>query len=348
MRAAFVKQGGGVELKEIQRPEVSKGSILVEMRASGVCGTDIEKVRGRNITSANLGHEAAGLVVESNLDSVPVGSRVVPHHHVACGICNYCIAGAETMCLKFKNSNFVPGGFADEFLVPAYNVENGGVHFFDHKLSFDEASFAEPVACCIRGLDKVLGSDHDVENQLQVAVIGAGPIGLLHMELLRKRFPDCKIVAVDINETRLAFAEKSEKAIPLNSSKINGGLFSQNARSFTRLQDGFELVIVATGAPAIFDESVKCVRKSGDLLLFGAPHRGSKYNLDLSSFFLDELRILSSYSATDKEVETALRWIENGSLNVSKFITGRFGLNKIDEAFSSALLESQVKVLVIP
>ena len=348
VRAAFVRQGGGVELKEIPPPEVIEGSILVEMKASGVCGTDIEKVRGRNITSANLGHEVAGVVVESKSESIPVGAKIVPHHHVSCGKCDYCLVGAETMCLRFKNSNFVPGGFADKFLVPTYNVENGGVHFFDNRLSFDEACFAEPVACCIRGLDKVLGSDRNVGKKMQVAVIGAGPIGLMHMDLLRMKYPECMIVAVDINETRLSFAETSENAIPLNSSNINGGLFSQTAKSLTKSQDGFELVIVATGSPAVFDEAVKCVTKSGALLLFGAPHRGSTYNLDLASFFLNELKFFSSYSAADKEVETALRWIENGSLDVSKFITARFSLGKIDEAFSSALLESQVKVVVTP
>ena len=114
------------------------------------------------------------------------------------------------MCEGFKKSNFVPGGFADEFLVPSYNVQNGGVHKMSTDISFEEASFAEPLGCCIRGLTH---AGVVSKSPKQVLVVGAGPIGLLHMELIRSMLPDAKITTVDVMSSRLEFAAKNENAI---------------------------------------------------------------------------------------------------------------------------------------
>ncbi|MHB8568325.1 MAG: alcohol dehydrogenase catalytic domain-containing protein [Nitrososphaerales archaeon] len=344
MKAAFVRNGGGVELRNVARPQLIDGSILVRMKASGICGTDLEKVRGRNITSSIIGHEASGIIVESGSSAFRVGSRVVPHHHVACGRCHLCKVGAETMCLGFKNSNFEPGGFSEEFLVPAYNVKNGGVHEFSTSLSFEEASFAEPLACCIRGLEKAVGSKLRSEP-LEIAVVGAGPIGLMHMELIKMRMPESKVLAVDINESRLTFAEKNENASVLDSSNLKENSFSEKALSMSH-GDGFDLVIVATGSSRAFDEAIKCVRPAGSLLLFGAPHRGSTHQLDIAKLFLQELKLFASYSATDGEISAALLILENHSINVNKFISSRFPLNRVEDAFGSAGHENQIKVVV--
>src|SRR5579885_658046 len=256
MKAAFVKdasEGGGVELR------------------------DVEKLTGRNITTAILGHEVSGIITESDSDTYPVGSRVVPHHHVACGECILCKAGAGTMCAGFKASNFVPCGFSEEFLVPSYNVENGGVHFIQDNLSYEEASIAEPLACCIRGLNRVVkGKWLEPDGYTpSILVVGAGPIGILLMELLKSRNLSTKMVAADISMTRLEFARKFEGAETVEVGGSTGGLFANDAISRTAEGRGFDLVIVATGAQSAFAEAAKCVAKSGTLLLFGAPHKGA-------------------------------------------------------------------------
>jgi L-iditol 2-dehydrogenase len=349
VRAAFVKPGGGVELREVPVPTLERGSVLVEMKASGVCGTDLEKLTGKNITSSTLGHEVSGTIRQSDDDRFPVGTRVVPHHHVSCGKCDYCKVGAGTMCEGFRTSNFVPCGFADQFLVPSYNVVNGGLHKFGLGLSFQEASMAEPLACCLRGIRHVIGSERSNERVARlnkVLIVGAGPIGLLHMELIRRLVPESMIVAVDIIPKRLEFAEKFENALVINSASVEGGTFSAKALSLTN-GAGFDLVIVATGATSAFGEALKCSRKSGTLLLFGAPHKGAIHALDLAHFFLDELTITSSYSATDPELSIALRMMEEGKFNAKKFITGEFPLDRISDAMESARSASQVKVIVV-
>jgi len=252
------------------------------------------------------------------------------------------------MCEKYKKSNFVPGGFADEFLVPAYNVQNGGLYEIDSKLSFDEASFAEPLGCCIRGLSRAgaLGDRSMNESKLRhVLVVGAGPIGLLHMELLRSAHPEVQISAVDMIAKRLAFAEKNEAAQIIDLGRSENGAFYENSLKLSGPM-GYDLVIVATGSQKAFTEAIRCVRKSGSLLLFGVPHRGAAHNLDLARLLLDELTITSSYATSETELRQAIDLLEGRKINVSKFVTARYPLEKIDIAMESARSENQVKIIV--
>ncbi len=340
--AAFVKAGGGVELRDVSLPRLESGAIKVRMMASGVCGTDLEKLTGRGITSTVLGHEVAGVITESAAPDFKPGDRIVPHHHVACNMCDLCRVGAGTMCEEFRVSNFVPGGFADEFIVPTYNVSRGGVHKICESLTFDDASFAEPLGCCIRGLAH---AGVFSKRPGKVLIVGAGPIGVLHMELIRALVQGVEIFAVDVLSSRLDFAEKMEGAVPIKTDVVANGQFSDSALKHTNGL-GYDLAIVATGHPSAFAESIKCVRKSGSILLFGAPHKGSTLNLDLSSFFLNEKTVTTSYSTTESELGQALKLLENGKINVRKLITGKFPLRKIQEAMSSARSENQIKVIV--
>jgi len=316
------------------------------MKASGICGTDLEKLHGGYTASQILGHEVSGVVVESNTDSFVVGDTVVPHHHVACGACFYCERGAITMCEGFRRSNFVPGGFADEIEVPAYNVSRGGVHFMNSSsISFEEASFAELLGCCIRGLEQTgitsSGSEKKIRNAL---IVGSGPIGLLHMELLRSFNPDIRLFASDVLEKRLKFAERNEGADPILLGP-NLPSLSENAKRQTDSM-GFDLVLVATGHPSVFGEAVRSSRKSGKILQFGVPSKGATHQLDLVSFFLSELTLLTSYATGEQELQKAIELLEAKKIDVKKFISGTFRLEKIVEAMDAARSEDQVKVIV--
>jgi L-iditol 2-dehydrogenase len=346
--AAFVKPGGGVEVRSVPRPEVEANSVMVSMKASGICGTDLEKLTGLGITSTILGHEVSGVVVDSEFPRLKKGDRVIPHHHVSCNACELCLAGAQTMCQEFKNSNFSPGGFADEFLVPAYNVTHGGIYKIGDSLSFEEASFAEPLGCCIRGLSHAgaFGSEADSNFRLSNAlIVGAGPIGLLHMELLHSQHPEINLTAVDMLPARLVFAEKNEDAETVDVTQTVNGAFSEKSKGLIGGM-GYDLVIVATGSQKAFTEAIKCLRKSGRLLLFGVPHKGATHALDLASLLLDELTITSSYATSEKELQAAIQLLEDRKINVNKFVTARYPLEKIDEAMVSARSDNQVKVLV--
>ncbi|MDA4129615.1 MAG: alcohol dehydrogenase catalytic domain-containing protein [Thaumarchaeota archaeon] len=342
VKAAFVSAPGTVELKSVPRPDIEEGAVMVHMKACGICGSDLETVVGTNIQSSKLGHEVCGIVSESRDTTVREGDYVIPHNRVGCGICELCKSGNATTCPVFRQSNFEPCGFSEEFKLPAHNLKGGGIHFPSRGVSYEDASFVEPLGCCIRGLNQAVGSGGvKAANFKRVLVIGAGPIGLLHMELLNHYFPEIEIVACDIVPSRLEIAEKLEHArgiIPRGSLVSEAMKQSHSA--------GFDLVIVATGNLGVFSDAVQCVRKSGALLLFGLPHQGAFYNLDLASMFLNELKIIPSYSSTDVEMGAALQLLEQRKINVKKFITAVFPLSKVGEAFAAARSQNQMKVLV--
>jgi L-iditol 2-dehydrogenase len=342
--AVHVSSPGTVELKKVPRPELEEDAIMVEMRACGICGSDLETVVGTNIQSGKLGHEVCGIVSESTAENIRVGDYVIPHNRVGCGTCELCLSGNATTCPVFRQSNFEPCGFADEFKLPAHNVKGGGIHFPKHGVSYGEASFVEPLGCCIRGLNQAAGFGGIKAAYFKRAlIIGAGPIGILHMELLNSHFPGMEIVASDIVPARIDMAQKLVNArgiIPSSSRSL-----VQQAMEISS-SNGFDLVIVATGNLNVFSEAVRCVRKSGTLLLFGLPHKGALYNLDLAKMFLDELKLIPSYSTTDVEMEYALQLIEQGKVDVKKFVTATFPLSRVDEAFVAARAQTQMKVLV--
>jgi len=180
MKAAVVKSNSNIEIKNIEKPPVGPGDMLVKMRACGICGSDVEKVFGKyGQPSMRLGHEPAGIITQvgSEISNFSVGDRVFTHHHVACysDDCHECSHGNETMCKKYYESNLEPCGLADEYVVPEWNVKHGGVLNIPDSMSFEEAAMIEPLACCIRAWSKFTHKKND-----SVAILGVGPTGRMH------------------------------------------------------------------------------------------------------------------------------------------------------------------------
>jgi len=185
MDAAIVKSNSNVEIKNVEKPHVGSGDILVKMRACGICGSDVEKVFGKyGQPSMRLGHEPAGIIMEvgSEISNFSVGDRVFTHHHVACysDDCHECNHGNETMCKKYYESNLEPCGLADEYIVPEWNVKHGGVLKIPDSMSFEDAAMIEPLACCIRAWNKFTHKNND-----SIAILGIGPTGIMHALLAK-------------------------------------------------------------------------------------------------------------------------------------------------------------------
>ena len=165
-----------VVVKETEKPTLKEGEILVKLKACGICGSDIEKVYGSyGMVSKRIGHELAGIVEESKNKKFSKGDRVFVHHHVPCYSCYYCKKEDHILCEVYQKSNVEPNGLAEFFVVPEHNVEKGGVIKIPDKMSFEEASMIEPLACCLKAVNKL-----NVKKDENVVVIGAGPAGILN------------------------------------------------------------------------------------------------------------------------------------------------------------------------
>ena len=319
MKAAFVDDNR-VSIRDVPDPAVGKRDLLVKMRACGICGSDLEKVYGNyGVVSSRLGHEPSGEVVAvgSDIKDFKVGDRVFVHHHVPCYECHYCKHGDHTMCKYYQKSNIEPCGLSELFLVREWNIVRGGVIKLPDHVSFEEAAMIEPLACCIRAIDKI-----GIIKDDKVAVIGVGPAGM--MQIMLAKLYGAETFAIDINEFRLKFARE------------NGADHAINANEARDIVNNMDAVIVSTGHPSAFKLALEIVRSGGKVILFGVPAKDTRIDLDLNQIFTNEIKIIPSLAASEIETRKAFEIISKRQIDISRIITHRFKLEDSDKAFAIA------------
>jgi L-iditol 2-dehydrogenase len=330
MKAVFVKGRNSVAVDEIKVPEiVDDGDVIVKMRACGLCGSDLEKVYGEyGMASARLGHEPAGevVIVGKGAKGFAPGDRVFVHHHVACNSCHYCLHGDYTMCPAYQTSNISPCGLAEQFLVPEWNVSRGGLIRLADNISYEEASLVEPLACCLRAINKC-----EMRKGDDVAIIGAGPAGLMNV-LLAKALGAGRMFVIDINDFRLDFAKRY--GVQTFNAKSADSI-SQKIISETGGR-GVDICIVATGSTKAISQSLELTRRGGRVMLFGVPPKGSQMSLDMNALYSHEHSIIPSYAASEVETNQVLALLAAKRLEVSSLITHRFDIRNASEAVKCA------------
>jgi len=340
MKAVFVREENGVSVKDVPMPEIGNGDVLVKMRACGLCGSDLEKVYGHyGVVSRRLGHEPAGEIVAvgKNVKDLKAGDRVFVHHHVPCYSCHYCKHEDYTMCPQYQKSNLEPCGLAEVFLVPEWNVSRGGIIKLPNDLSFEEAAMIEPLACCIRAINR-----SEMKNGDDVAVVGVGPAGIMHI-MLAKTFGAGKVFAIDINDFRLDFAKKLGAHLALNTTKQDATKIIKDSTD----NRGADIAIVATGSTKAFLQSLELVRSGGKVVLFGVPSKGSNVTLDVNRIFSNEIKLIPSLAASEKETNEAFELIASKRLDIKPIITHRFSLERAEDAIKCAYeAKDAMKVVV--
>ena len=339
MKAALIIGKGLVRLQDMPSPKIGADDLLVRMKVCGICGTDLEKVHGVNITPPVLGHEVAGVIeqVGTRVDRLSVGDRVAVHNHISCQHCYFCKNGFETLCDEYPKSNLDPCGLAESFRVPKVLVKGGTVHRLPDSITFEEGAQAEPLACCIRGLNKV-----GVKPGRTVAIFGTGPVGLSHLQLL-KCFGASRVYAIDVSKKRREYAVKMGADLAFDPTTDD----APNTISLLTGGVGVDLAIVATANLEALESAFESVRKGGTVLQFGVPARGSLFTLDMARMFLREVRFQSSYSTSEVEMRMAIELIASKRVKPSEMVTDRLPLSRTVEALALAdRAADTVKVIV--
>jgi L-iditol 2-dehydrogenase len=333
MKAVSIKGKELISIDELATPELEDGDILVRMRACGLCGSDLEKVYGEyGMSSAKLGHEPSGEIINvgNSVKDFSPGDRVFIHHHVACYSCYYCLHGDYTMCNMYQNSNIQPCGLSQQIVVPKWNISRGGLLRLPNNISFDEASLIEPLACCIRSLNKCNFHKGD-----DMAIFGAGPAGMMHVALANL-FGVGKIIVVDINNFRIDFAKKfcynisTFKSLPDKEEDLTKKI-KNNTDS-----RGVDISIVATGSTKALAQAFEATRKAGKVMLFGVPSKNSNISLNMNKLYSNEQSFLSCYAASEIETNQALKLIAEKRLDIKRLITHRFSIENADQAIKCA------------
>jgi L-iditol 2-dehydrogenase len=339
LKAVLIDTPGGLRITEVPKPKAAPGEVLVKLRCCGICGTDLEKVHGHGITSRILGHEEAGEIAEvgEGVEHTSVGDRVYAHHHVPCGTCELCRRGEETFCAEYSKHNLVPCGLAEYFIVPSFNVERGAILKLPESLGFEEASFIEPLACCVRGLERA-----NAKGARSVVIYGAGPVGLLHLKLLKGSYGVGRASIADVSDYRLSVAAGMGADVTFNV-----GDEGQRERARRSLDYAPELVVLATGSASALEDAMNVVGRAGTVLLFGAPRKDATATINAAHLFLNGTKLVTSYAATERETNEALRLLAEKKIQVMDMVTHRFPLAAAADAFAVAERQQCMKALIV-
>jgi L-iditol 2-dehydrogenase len=340
MKVGRLANGGRVVLEECTEPEAGPGEVVVALAACGVCGTDLEKLRGNYQSAGILGHEPVGRVSQVGpgvTDLVP-GDRVFVHHHVPCYACEVCRRGDFTFCPTYSKTNIDPGGFAESFRVPAANVGAGAVLRLDSTVSWDVGALLEPAGCALTAIRRV-----GLPPNGSVFILGLGPVGLLYARLVRALGASW-VGGSEIAPLRRAAAERG--GIDATIDPREDGAVASAVEKATEGR-GVDLAVVATGQPAVARQATELVRRAGTVNLFGLPEAGSRLDADLQRLYLRGVRLIPSYATIEPDIAEVHRLVTSGKLPLADLVTHRIPLGQIDEAFRLAgRPDEAVKVVV--
>lgn len=330
-----------VRVQEMPVPEIGQGELLMKVVVSGICGSDVMEWYRRDKVPLVLGHEVAGEVaaVGKGIKKFRPGDRVAATHHVPCNTCHYCLSGRHTVCeTLLRGTHFDPGGFAEFLRVPAINVDRG-VFPIPEGVSFEEASFMEPLACVLRGQKNAR-----LRPGQSVLVLGSGISGLLHVGLA-KALGAGLVAAADSIPFRLEKAREMGADLVLH--RDDDILKELRQANEGRLAD---LVIICFDG--FIPLALKAVEKGGTVLFFAGAAEGATLPSPINDlFWRTEITLTSTYAGAPADCVTALKLIREKAVPVLKTVTHRLAITQGPMGFRMVSAPTEhdcIKVIVEP
>ena len=345
MRAGVYRDKGVVRVEEVPVPEVGGNEVLIRVAACGICGTDIKKIFQRYVEPPQiLGHELAGTVVATGpgVTKFRPGDRVMSFHHIPCERCFYCERRLFSQCKQYKTTGltagFAPngGGFAEYVKAMPWVAERGVIALPDN-VSFEEATFLEPINTILKAVQKARVTEGET-----VLLAGCGPIGL--QLLMVAKLVGARIYSSDPMPERRA---KSLALGAIESFDPTNGKLVEEVKTRTEGR-GADAVLVAVAHPAVVEEALAATRPGGRVLLFAANDPVTRIGFPASAVGIDEKEILGSYSAAVDIQEEAAALVLQKKLPVMEIVTHRFPLARIQEGLELAAnpTSESLKVLI--
>lgn len=335
MRASFFLGNKTFEVREQELPRAGVGEVVIRNMACGVCGTDVHIYHGE-LGSADvtppvvLGHEYSGVVTEvgEGVTSLRPGDHVTVDPNIYCGKCDYCRVGKKQLCEHMEAIGVTRnGGFAEYSVVP-----EGQAFLLSPKLPMEFGAMAEPVACCLHGIDRAEICEGDT-----VCIVGGGAIGLIMVQLARLAGA-AKIILSEPNEKRRSVGLSLGADIAIDPAAPGA-------------MDGFrnaaDVVIECVGNLPAVKSAFAYAKKGANIVLFSVPKVDSKFDLPLFDVYKKELTIKGSFVNPDTH-SRAVALLNAGKLNFDQIITHRFPLAQMPEAIAMQMSDQSIKVIVTP
>lgn len=328
MKAAVVYGANDIRVEDVSTPKPSRGEVLVKVRASGVCATDVKILGGNGLPKklpTILGHEVAGIVAEvgSEVPDVTAGGRVAIYPVAACGHCFFCSRDKHSLCLEpYGLAHGADGGFAEYVLIPRQIVSLGGVINIE-QMPFDLAAMVEPVSCCLAAAERC-----GTASGQTVAVVGCGPLGQLHI-IVAKAF-GARVIAIDPRGDRLARADMLGADFTVDPKDRDP---RKAVRDLTQV--GADVVIAALGVTKVVEESVGLVRNGGVFNIFGGTPSGETFVIDPRLIHYGEVTVTGTFAASLPQYVRAFRFVAEHSSLIGNVISNRCSLDDLLDAVSA-------------
>ncbi len=338
MKAVVYDRPEHFDILDVPTPKLRAGEVLIRLVVAGVCGTDVHLHLGEFGPTYPLtpGHEMVGEVVElgPGVTSPQVGDQVALNNTAACGFCANCRRAMANFCLNPSAQGVnAPGGFAEYVAAPA------GLCHVVNDLPPEVAVFAEPTACAIHGLDILAltpGSD--------TLIFGTGPTGLLLIQLLaRSGAGRLTVVAPTRFKLDLAAQRGADEVV----SMVRDDPGASTARLRELAPDGFDVVIDATGAVSVLEQTIGLTRDGGTVFVYGMTREADRWAIPPYEIFRRELTIKGSF-AQCYSFDRSLLALREGKVDTADLITHRFSLDQYGEALAAVVDSSCIKAVIVP
>ena len=336
MKAVVYEKPREFGVTEIGQPKIEDNQVLLKVELCGICRTDMHIHNGEFISRFPLtpGHEFTGYVSEvgKNVEGFAVGDRVVADNTVLCGECEYCRRDMPLFCERFYSLGVNgPGGFA-EYVAVNYDK----VFHISDSLTFEQAAFAEPVACAVHGMDVI-----DVSCGDDILVFGAGPTGIILTQLLKQGGAG-RVVVCASSRKKLELIEKNGYA---QTVLMDRGDYSLHTGELIDMAPkGFDIVVDATGSPKVLEQCFNFVRPTGKIVIYGVCGNDERITISPYRIFENELKILGSFAQTHC-FPRAVKFLEEGIVKVDDLVSSTYPLSEFSDALE--LMEKGKDILKI-
>ena len=326
MKAVMYRGIGQVAVEEIEKPAMKADDYLVKVLYSGLCGTDIKTFKqGHRLFTPPcvLGHEFSGVIVDAgaDMDASLIGKKVAVAPYIGCGHCEMCESGFEELCSTWPKP-YTEGAFT-EYLTVSKAMAEGGMLVLEDDMDEKVMTLAEPFACILNSMGK-----SKVKPGQNALVIGAGPMGLLHIEGLKMAGAK-NIIVSEFSDTRC------ELAASMGAKTINPGKTPDVKAEIKKLLNGEKLhqVFVCVGIPSVVEDAMLLVDKGGTVNIFGGLKTGCTITIDPNIIHYSEVSVVGTFGFSSKNFLDAAKSIADGKVDLSKLITHEFALADADKAF---------------
>ncbi len=340
MKGTFFLGDGLFETRELHLPELQDDEVLIRVAACGVCGTDVHICHGDKGSAevhppVVLGHELSGIVekIGAGVHTVAVSDHVAVDPNIYCGSCRPCRMGKKQLCTNLQAVGVTRnGGFAEYCIAPQAQCFR-----IKETVPLEEAAMAEPLACCLHGIDRA-----GIQAGSAVCVVGGGAIGLIMVQLARLSGAS-QVILSEPNELR------RQAAMEVGADGVIDPVHEKIAERFQELTgiEGADVVIECVGSTIATEQAFAVAGMGATVLLFSVPKTGTFHQLSLDDMYHKELNVAGSLINPDT-FERAVELLNGGRLNLKPVITHAFPVNQVKEAIQMQTSQESIKVLVKP